>query len=82
MRNFNPMKPWETPVYRAQCRTWAKAKQLAGIVGDAVRCDIEAELADPSPAFGFRMLPQYRSEGAKKLRKLVADAIRAERRKA
>jgi len=80
MKRNNPMKPWETSVYLVQCRTWAKAKQLVGIAGNAVRCDIAAELADPSPAFGFRMLPAYRNAGVRKLRKQVADAIRAERR--
>ncbi len=28
--NRNPMKPWETAVYRAQCRTFAKAREIAG----------------------------------------------------
>ena len=79
MRIKNHMRPWETSVYNAQCRTWAKAKELLGIHGDAQRCDIAGELREPSPRFAFRMLPQYRTKAANQLRRDVAHAIRDER---
>ena len=78
----DPMRPWETAVYRAQVRTWNKAKELLGIDPrvNAMRCDIGEELREPSPIFVFRARPEYRTEAARELRRLVAKAIREERR--
>jgi len=74
------MEPWITPVYRAQCRTWAKAKDLLHIKADAQRCDIESELRSPSLRFSFRYLPQHRPADCIAFRREVANAIREERR--
>ena len=70
------MKPWETSVYLTQCKTWTKAKEMMGQRGNAIRCDIEAELRNPSVLFGFRMLPQYRTAAIREFRREVAQAIR------
>jgi len=80
MKKRNPLKPWETSVYLTQCWTWGRAKEMLGLRGDAIRCDIEAELANPSLSFGFRMLPAYRTPRVLAFRREVAQAIREERR--
>lgn len=78
-RNHDPMQPWITPVYRAQCRTWSKAKDLLNEYGDVTRCDIGEELRRPSLRFSFRYLPKHRPASCIEFRRKVADAIRAER---
>ena len=78
-RNQTFMEPWKTPVYRAQCRTWSKAKDLLHVKADAQRCDIEAELRSPSLRFSFRYLPKRRPADCIAFRREVANAIRAER---
>lgn len=81
-RNQTFMEPWKTPVYNAQCRTWAMAKELLHIQGDAQRCDLDKELREPSPRFAFRMLPAFRTKAGNALRRQVAAAIRRERNEA
>jgi hypothetical protein len=56
------------------------AKEMLGVEGDAMRCDIGEELRNPSLRFGFRMLPQYRTPAVLAFRRKVAQAIREERR--
>ena len=49
---------------------------------NAMRVDLETALNNPDTApalFSFRALPAYRSESAKKLRKVVADVVRQNR---
>ena len=79
-RNHDPMRPWITPVYKAQCRSWSKAKDLLHVKADAQRCDIAAELRAPSLRFSFRYLPQHRPADCIAFRREVANAIREERR--
>jgi hypothetical protein len=81
-RNQTFMEPWITPVYRAQCRTWNKAKAMLNEYGDVTRCDIEAELRSPSLRFSFRYLPKRRPADCIAFRRLVANAIRLERNEA
>ena len=66
--------------YRAQCQTWAIAKELFGL-GDAIRIDIERELkSEPNPLVVFRAKPEFRTAKAKELRRLVAAEIRKRRK--
>lgn len=62
-------------VYKAHVASWLVAKRLFGIT-DAGRCDMSKP---PSGLMLFRALPSRRDEEALRLRKMVADEIRAER---
>lgn len=64
------------PVYKAQCATFRRAKELCGIDPD---CNLATRGLG---VFGtFRALPPYRDEYAKALRGMVALSIRMDRLK-
>ena len=66
---------WQNrPVYKVQCYTFRKAKELCGIDPDSNLATRGASVFDT-----FRALPQYRDSYAKTLRGMVALSIRMER---
>ena len=71
----NPFQsePWHTPVYNAQCRTWARALELCGI-----QLSPEQGLATrPGHILEtFRAYKQHRSPQAIAMRKRVAESFK------
>ena len=63
-----------TPVYRAQCKTFAILKIELGLAGN---------VATPGNHIIalFRLIPPYRSQQSLDLRKRIADMVRANRKR-
>jgi hypothetical protein len=66
-------KPWtRSPVYRTQCVTARVFMRLMGLQGDVSK--------GPDPRHYFRVVPAYRCDTSRALRKATADLIRLARR--
>jgi len=66
-------------LYGVHCQSWTIAKQMLGIQGNVMRCDIDQELLKTSPISLFRAKRQYRTDAANQLRRLVAFRMRSNR---
>ncbi len=58
-------------VYVVQCKTWAIAKRLTGVIGNVSKVDEQM-----NPPYLLRVVPECRSDRAKAFRKQVADEVR------